>query len=61
MKYCTISVQHGDVEKAFCSCCTFENVLHFLIEDLHSSETSALQVGLGECIHSLALYRCTMP
>ena len=43
------------MEEAFFSRCAFENVLHLLIEDLHSSETSALQVGLGECINNLTL------
>ena len=43
------------MEEALFSCSAFENVFHLLIEDLHSSETSALQVGLGECINSLTL------
>ena len=46
------------MEKALFSCCAFENILHLLIEDLHSSETSALQVGLGERIHNLSLHTC---
>ena len=53
--YFTISVHNCDVEKALCSCRAFENVLHLFIEDFHSSEASALQVGLGETIHSLTL------
>ena len=43
------------MEEALFSCSAFENIFHFLIEDLNSSETSALQVGLRECVNSLTL------
>ena len=52
----TTHISNCDIKKAFFSCCAFEDIFHCFIEDLHSSETNVLQVGLGECIHSLALH-----
>ena len=52
----TTRISNRYMEKALFSCCAFEDVIHCLIEDLHSSEPSALQVRLRETIHSLTLY-----